>query len=118
MIDSGVSSFTVSLTKVVYMILFAVLHLGTWLVVEPVFEGKTCKALPSAVEFLVIFAFLNILCLPIELYNNWKRINKDLDPKMDCHVIPEEGELYEGHKTLANVYMVCRGASRATRLTG
>ena len=80
--------------------------------------GKTCKALPSAVEFLVIFAFLNILCLPIELYNNWKRINKDLDPKMDCHVIPEEGELYEGHKTLANVYMVCRGASRATRLTG
>ena len=29
-----------------------------------------------------------------------------------------EGELYKGHKTLANVYMVCRGASRATRLTG
>ena len=56
--------------------------------------------------------------LPIELYNNWKRIEKNLDPKMDCHVIPEEGELYEGHKTLANVYMVCRGASRATRLTG
>ena len=51
-------------------------------------------------------------------YNNWKRIEKNLDPKMDCHVIPEEGELYEGHKTLANVYMVCRGASRgATRLT-
>ena len=118
MIDSGVSSFTVSYTKVAYMIIFAVLHLGAWFVVEPVFEGKTCKALPSAVEFLVIFAFLNILCLPIELYNNWKRINKDLDPKMDCHVIPEEGELYEGHKTLANVYMVCRGASRATRLTG
>ena len=109
---------TQNVTKVVYMIIFAVLHLGTWLVVEPVFEGKTCKALPSAVEFLVIFAFVNILMLPIEVYNNWKRINKGLDPKMDCHVIPEEGELYEGHKTLANVYMVCRGASRATRLTG
>ena len=52
------------------------------------------------------------------MYNNWKRIGKGLDPKMDVHVIPGEGELYEGHKTLANVYMVCRGASRgATRLT-
>ena len=76
MIDSGVSSFTVSYTKVAYMIIFAVLHLGTWLVVEPVFEGKTCKALPSAVVFLVIYAFVNILMLPIELYNNWKRIEK------------------------------------------
>ena len=72
----------------------------------------------SSWAFLVIYAFVNILMLPIELYNNWKRIEKNLDPKMDCHVIPEEGELYEGHKTLANVYMVCRGASRgATRLT-
>ena len=44
--------------------------------------------------------------LPIELYNNWKRIGKDLDPVMDVHVIPAEGELYPSHKTLANVYMV------------
>ena len=44
--------------KILYMLLFAMLHLGTWFVIEPVLEGKTCKALPSAVPFLVIYAFL------------------------------------------------------------
>ena len=104
--------------KILYMLLYAMLHLGTWFVIEPVLEGKTCNALPSAVPFLVIYAFVNILMLPIELYNNWKRIGKDLDPKMDCHVIPEEGELYEGHKTLANVYMVPAARESFRRVDG
>ena len=90
--------------RVIYMIIYAAIHLGAWLVIEPVLEGKTCKALPSATAFLIIYGILSILCLPIELYNNWKRIGKDLDPQMDVHVIPGEGELYPSHKTLAILY--------------
>ena len=44
--------------RVIYMLLYAAIHLGAWLVMEPVFEGKTCKALPSAVVFLIIFGIL------------------------------------------------------------
>ena len=90
--------------RVIYMIIYAAIHLGAWLVIEPVLEGKTCTALPSATAFLIIYGILSILCLPIELYNNWKRIGKDLDPQMDVHVIPGEGELYPSHKTLAILY--------------
>ena len=84
------------------MLVFTVMKVGVFFIVAPLFKGEHCSALPSAVAFLLVFGILNIVVVPPNIYTNVVRLNKGLNPKMNCDV-GAEGELYQGHKTVSNV---------------
>lgn len=57
---------------------------GTFAILAPVFKGDTCSALPSARAYLIVFAVIQLATVPLLLYTNAMRINKDLNP----HITP------------------------------
>jgi len=97
-------------------LMYGFLSFGPVLVIEPVLEGKTCKALPSATAFLIVFAILAFICFFMEVYNNCQRIKNGKNPRMAPKVLPSEGELYRGHGTLANC-MLDESAARTILLS-
>ena len=76
----------------------------TFAILAPVFKGDTCSALPSARAYLIVFAVIQLATVPLLLYTNAMRINKGLNPHMNCDVRADEGgEVFNGHKTVSNI---------------
>jgi hypothetical protein len=46
--------------KVLRSLLFAGMKAGTFAILAPVFQGKTCSALPSARAYLIVFAVIQL----------------------------------------------------------
>mmetsp|Transcript_12088 Transcript_12088/g.36313 ORF Transcript_12088/g.36313 Transcript_12088/m.36313 type:complete len:198 (-) Transcript_12088:133-726(-) len=84
--------------KVVLMLVYAAMKVGSFFIVSPLFKGEHCSALPSARAYLIVFAILCIATVPSQLFTNAIRLNKDLLPHMDSNVRADEGELYQGQK--------------------
>mmetsp|Transcript_30701 Transcript_30701/g.95022 ORF Transcript_30701/g.95022 Transcript_30701/m.95022 type:complete len:195 (+) Transcript_30701:436-1020(+) len=89
--------------KVVLMLVYAAMKVGSFFIVSPLFKGEHCSALPSARAYLIVFAILCIATVPSQLFTNAIRLNKDLLPHMDSNVRADEGELYQGQKTVSSI---------------
>ena len=84
--------------KILRVLVFAASKASTFLILEPVLQGKHCSDLPSARAYLIVFAILCIAGLPLQLFNNIMRIKSGLNPSINCDIHSGESELYAGHK--------------------
>ena len=72
--------------KVFRYVLFGLMRLGAFFIVAPLFKHEHCSALPSARAYLIVFGVLNIVAVPLLLFNNAMRIKKGLNPNINCKI--------------------------------
>jgi hypothetical protein len=89
--------------KVFRYVVFGLMRLGAFFIVAPLFKHEHCSALPSARAYLIAFAILNVVGVPLLLFNNAMRIRKGLNPNINGKIGTSESDSFSFKYKLSQV---------------